>query len=141
MQLPPSDELILASGTAPIRAKKVRYFEDRELQARILKPPIERNTVRRRAPAEDWADVAEPSIASAHVPTAPSAADRTNSGVRREPGLPGHEEVVKPTSKAAQEFEPPQESVPAPPTQRNLQKRFNDMTRQASLDLGDGRDM
>ena len=29
MQLPPSDEVVLLSGTPPIRAKKARYFEDR----------------------------------------------------------------------------------------------------------------
>ena len=39
MQLPPDDELVLASGIPPIRAKKARYYEDPELQARILPPP------------------------------------------------------------------------------------------------------
>ena len=28
MQLPPDDELVLVSGCHPIRAKKVRYYED-----------------------------------------------------------------------------------------------------------------
>ena len=39
MQLPPSDELVLVSGIHPILAKKVRYYEDRRLQERILPPP------------------------------------------------------------------------------------------------------
>src|SRR6185503_14638725 len=39
MQLPPDDELVLISGRSPIRAKKVRYYENRELKARILPPP------------------------------------------------------------------------------------------------------
>ncbi len=39
MQLPPSDELVLVSGLAPIRAKKARYFDDRRLAGRILPPP------------------------------------------------------------------------------------------------------
>src|ERR1700690_1814468 len=39
MQLPADDELVLMSGCHPIRAKKARYFEDGELQARILPPP------------------------------------------------------------------------------------------------------
>src|SRR5580692_8538819 len=39
MQLPPEDELVLVSGCPPIRAKKVRYYEDRQLQGRILPPP------------------------------------------------------------------------------------------------------
>ncbi len=28
MQLPPDDEIVMISGTYPIRAKKARYFED-----------------------------------------------------------------------------------------------------------------
>ena len=32
MQLPPSDELVLVSGLAPIRAKKLRYYQDQNLQ-------------------------------------------------------------------------------------------------------------
>ena len=40
MQLPPADEIVMIAGTPPIRAKKVRYFEDGQLQDRILKPPI-----------------------------------------------------------------------------------------------------
>src|SRR4029079_15970011 len=40
MQLPPDDELVLVSGCSPIRASKARYFKDRQLQARILPPPV-----------------------------------------------------------------------------------------------------
>src|SRR5487761_2408327 len=39
MQLPPDDELVLVSGLAPIRAKKLRYYEDPQLRTRILSPP------------------------------------------------------------------------------------------------------
>ena len=39
MQLPHDDELVLVSGCHPIRAKKARYYEDHQLQARILPPP------------------------------------------------------------------------------------------------------
>lgn len=40
MQLPPSDELVLVSGLAPIRAKKLRYYEDRNFTARLLPAPV-----------------------------------------------------------------------------------------------------
>jgi type IV secretion system protein VirD4 len=36
MQLPPDDELVLVAGTPPIRAKKLRYYEDRRFRARLL---------------------------------------------------------------------------------------------------------
>lgn len=39
MSLDPDDELVLVSGMAPIRAKKLRYFEDPHFQARLLPPP------------------------------------------------------------------------------------------------------
>ncbi|RIV80339.1 conjugal transfer protein TraG [Pelagerythrobacter aerophilus] len=39
MQLPPADELVLVSGTAPIRANKLRYYEDRNFTSRLLPAP------------------------------------------------------------------------------------------------------
>ena len=39
MQLPPAEELVLVSGMAPIRARKLRYYEDRNFRRRILPPP------------------------------------------------------------------------------------------------------
>ncbi len=39
MQLPPSDELLLLAGTPPIRASKLRYFEEPAFTARVLPPP------------------------------------------------------------------------------------------------------
>lgn len=39
MQLAPTDELLLLSGQPPIRAKKLRYFEDAAFTARVLPAP------------------------------------------------------------------------------------------------------
>ena len=39
MQLAPTDELVLVSGMAPIRAKKLRYFEEPSFAKRVLPPP------------------------------------------------------------------------------------------------------
>jgi type IV secretion system protein VirD4 len=39
MQLPPADELVLVSGLAPIRAQKLRYYEDRNFTSRVAPPP------------------------------------------------------------------------------------------------------
>jgi type IV secretion system protein VirD4 len=39
MQLAPTDELVLISGMPPIRAKKLRYYEDRRYTARVLPAP------------------------------------------------------------------------------------------------------
>jgi type IV secretion system protein VirD4 len=40
MQLPPADELVLVSGIAPIRAKKLRYYEDQNFMARVFPAPV-----------------------------------------------------------------------------------------------------
>ena len=40
MQLPATDELVLISGLAPIRATKLRYFEDRNFKARVAPAPV-----------------------------------------------------------------------------------------------------
>ena len=38
MQLPSDDEIVMAAGTRPIRAKKARYYEDPRFLARVQKP-------------------------------------------------------------------------------------------------------
>jgi len=40
MQLPSDDEIVLVSGLAPIRAKKLRYFADRNFRSRVMAPPV-----------------------------------------------------------------------------------------------------
>jgi type IV secretion system protein VirD4 len=39
MQLPQSDELVLVSGLPPVRAKKLRYFDDGNFSSRVLPAP------------------------------------------------------------------------------------------------------
>ncbi|MBY8821074.1 conjugal transfer protein TraG [Sphingomonas colocasiae] len=60
MQLPPNDELILVSGLAPIRAKKLRYYLEPALKTRVLPVPRLENASGypdRPAPQADvWAD-------------------------------------------------------------------------------------
>ncbi len=40
LQLPADDALVLVSGTPPIRAKKLRYFDDENFRTRQLPPPV-----------------------------------------------------------------------------------------------------
>jgi type IV secretion system protein VirD4 len=57
MQLPPSDELVLVSGLAPIRAKKLRYYEDRNFISRQVPAPVLSDEVfadRPPARRNDW---------------------------------------------------------------------------------------
>ena len=57
MQLPPDDALVLVSGLAPIRAKKLRYYEDDNFARRVAAPPTLRDGayVDRPPPrGDDW---------------------------------------------------------------------------------------
>ncbi|HEY5237374.1 MAG TPA: conjugal transfer protein TraG [Rhizomicrobium sp.] len=57
MQLPANDELVLVSGFPPIRARKLRYFEDRNFTDRVCPAPILANGPYCDAPtprADDW---------------------------------------------------------------------------------------
>jgi type IV secretion system protein VirD4 len=143
MQLPPDDELVLVSGCAPIRAKKARYFEDPEMQARILPPPpmtrptsawIEADPL---VPREgDWAG----QVVVARSESA--AEDPANAGIRREPELPEHEEIVPEPTKPVHEFDPmdeePDDEVQR---QRIMRRTFGTVARQVSLDPGDDMQM
>ncbi len=57
MQLPPADELVMISGLAPIRAKKLRYYADRNFTARGKPAPVLMDGAYRDRPAlrpDDW---------------------------------------------------------------------------------------
>jgi type IV secretion system protein VirD4 len=142
MQLPPDDEIVMISGSAPVRAKKVRYYEDPELAGRILPPPRLSAASSPSAPTpmankseESWAGA----IASA--PTSADTDDPDNAGIRREPELPKHEEIVSEPTKSVQEFEPI-EDEPDDDAQRQrvMQRNFGN-ARQISLDAGDDMQM
>src|SRR3954466_6227583 len=66
MQLPPTDELVLFSGSPPIRAYKARYYEDTRLKSRVLPPPAliggRAGTPgdRPAAQADDWTTLPNP---------------------------------------------------------------------------------
>jgi type IV secretion system protein VirD4 len=58
MQLPPQDQLLLVSGLAPIRAKKLRYYKDRNFTARVMSPPRLSEDIyadRPKASGDEWA--------------------------------------------------------------------------------------
>lgn len=63
MQLPPADELVMISGLAPIRAKKLRYYEDRNFRSRLAPPPAVTSGVyadRPQARPDDWVGILRP---------------------------------------------------------------------------------
>jgi type IV secretion system protein VirD4 len=137
MQLPHDDELVLVSGCHPIRAKKARYYEDRQLQSRILPPPKPRAAV----PIAGSADVSPPQDTGdwqEWIVARTSTDDPDNAGIRREPELPEHEEIAPEPRRPAREFELPEDD-PDDDAQRlrALQRQVRTIARQVTLDPGD----
>jgi type IV secretion system protein VirD4 len=144
MQLPPDDELVLVSGVPPIRAKKARYFEDARLTERVLSPPRSGAVDREgSAPTDDWSCLPAPANRSVSKPISESAArpsvgDPANSGIRREPGLPGHEDIVAEVSNPPTEFDFPEDDDGVAVRARVMRANGPGLARQAAMDPGDG---
>ena len=102
MQLPSSDELVLVSGSPPIRAKKLRYYTDPNFRDRILPAPILPDGPYADCPkarADDWAKrVAITDLRLAGGDESPSEADPGGLEQQRHPAL-GEEAVKQPDSK------------------------------------------
>ena len=144
MQLPPTDEIVMVAGTPPIRATKARYFEDARFQERILTPPdLVAAPLAPSPSADDWSG----RVVAAESRSAPAAADGNegdpaNAGIRREPELPEHEEVVAPPPSPEQEFEflddePDVDAAKA----RAMRQRMRMVARQVALNPDDGIDL
>ncbi|SFA95071.1 type IV secretion system protein VirD4 [Rhizobium sp. NFR07] len=136
MQLPPHEEIVMVAGTPPIRATKAKYFEDARLQERIIAPP-ELAAVPANAPAtDDWSGRVVAALGHAG---AASVGDPVNAGIRREPELPEHEEILPPPPSPAQEFELLDDEPDVDAAKANaLRSRMRMVARQAALDPGDG---
>jgi type IV secretion system protein VirD4 len=92
MQLPASDELVLISGLPPIRAKKLRYFEDRNFTGRVLPPPAFETQM--GAPtADDWTGQVRATDARLAAALARENGDQDGE---EEGGLHRHPELAEP---------------------------------------------
>src|SRR6266702_1099920 len=145
MQLPPTDEIVMVAGTPPIRAKKVRYYEDQRFTERVLTPPDPAKSGR-SSRTDGW---------SALIPQTPDAVllgeiekaelDAANSGLRREPELPDHVAIVKETTdpRPAEEFAVvlDDESDDAASQARILRRQMRGIARQVSLNPNDGMEL
>jgi type IV secretion system protein VirD4 len=100
MQLPPADELVLVSGIAPIRAKKLRYYEDGNFTARVCPAPVlsESGFLDRPNPrSDDWGGQVRGLHAELEAAADEKAGDAEDEGeLQRQlhPGL-GGKEVAK----------------------------------------------
>ena len=90
MQLHTDEELVLISGVVPIRATKLRYYEDRNFAARVLPAPLLADgsyTDRPRVRAHDWDDQVRPPAAGGSALADGSVEEEGGPEQQRHPAL------------------------------------------------------
>lgn len=106
MQLPPTDALVMVSGIAPIRAKKLRYYEDRNFSPRRLPQPTLAQGPYRDRPAlrpDDWGS----EVRGLHDGLAAASGEQLDVAEEAEGGLqqqrhPGIAEEAEPAPQEAE---------------------------------------
>lgn len=143
MQLSPMDEIVMVAGTAPIRARKARYYEDRRFIERVLPPPDP--AASGRSPRTDgWSALGAPKPASLPTERGRAEEDPANSGLRREPELPDHVAIAKETEEPtpAEEFAVVlDDDEDAVRQSRLLRQQMRGVARQAAMDPNDGMEL
>jgi type IV secretion system protein VirD4 len=164
MQLPPDEEIVMAAGLAPIRGRKARYYQNPRFNARLLAPPTPQPLTPAERPKDDWTalpPIEPPKPVAAGKPTrtkkvaakpartsppttkaeddGAAKGDPANAGIRQEPDLPDHEEIVAkpPVPRSEFEFNEGDEDMDTAGN-RQIQERLSGAARQASLDPDDG---
>ena len=91
MQLPSDEEIVMVAGVPPIRAKKLRYYEDSNFTRRVCPPPELGQETFADAPAprqDDWSQLKTIPSDSDVVATTNVARDEAEEGsLRRHPAL------------------------------------------------------
>ncbi|MAS15352.1 MAG: conjugal transfer protein TraG [Nitratireductor sp.] len=143
MQLPPADEIVMVAGISPIRAKKVRYYEDLRFQDRILPPPSKPEPP--DAERDEWSTLPLPPKPTLHANGSGSAEyeeDTTDSERRRQPELSRVQPVEK-KEPIENEFEiaPVDDDQEEAARNSRMNRTMQRVARQVSLDPNDGMDL
>jgi type IV secretion system protein VirD4 len=117
MQLPSTEELVMVAGLAPIRAAKLRYYEDSTFTARVLPPPALGATRYADAPpprSNDWGCLARrPDARLARAEDDQSTAEDGGLQQERHPGI--EPAPVKPEPPSSSIFPISSATTPTPP--------------------------
>jgi type IV secretion system protein VirD4 len=148
MQLPPADELVLVSGLAPIRASKLRYYEDRNFTGRIMAPPVLAEGTyadRPQARTNDWDSLVrgpDARLAGAEE-GAESEGEAGGLEQQRHPGL-GEEMAPKREEIGQHDLIPVEQDEPDPATDQKAMDRVRGLSAVArgyGINEGSGRDL
>ncbi len=142
MQLPPDDAVVMVSGHAPIRAKKLRYYADANFKRRVLTPPALASgsyvdTPARRA--DDWSALpipGMPSVPAVTITLPEGAID--NGGRRRQPELVDERIYVPASERVADDLAMLDDDDLPLPVPAQLDPRLQRTVRLTTLDPADG---
>lgn len=147
MQLPPTDELVLISGLAPIRATKLRYFQDRNFTSRVAPAPLLGDGVytdRPKPRSNDWGRFARLPDARLSRP-GESLADGEDGRMQQErhPGLPdeGRLKPVDPEQADMQGAGDDDDDIAADARAMDQARSLTPVARSYGLNESSGRDL
>jgi type IV secretion system protein VirD4 len=141
MQLSPNEAIVMVSGARPVRASKVRYYEDTQLKRRVL-DPSPANPVTLVAQADDWSGRTQIPPSVELLAKVKRRARDPNGGIRREPELPQHEDVVIRAPLAENEFDAASDDGDADAVQaRALSRSMQAIARSVTIDPDDPMDL
>ena len=166
IQLSPEEEIVMVGGVPPLRAMKARYFTDPRFTVRLLPPPTPKPLDPKRRPKDDWSTlipVNAPSAPPSNLPAADdgggkaeaddaepqgiregdqadASTDAANAGIRREPDLGEHEEIVPPAKEMSGQETPDEDNQDedSARAKREAERTMRRNARNASLDPDDG---
>lgn len=137
MQLSPNEAIVMVSGVHPVRARKARYYEDPQFQGRILKPS-RTGPVSLVAQPDDWSGRRSISPSVELLAALKRKLSDPNGGIRREPELPRHEDVVIKAPLVENEFDAaPDESDADAAQARALSRSIQSVARSVTIDPDD----
>lgn len=138
MQLPPDDAVVMVSGHPPIRARKLRYFQDRNFTRRVLAPPVLASGYYADRPVarpDDWSALAP--LVAVDVASDDDAIRLADEGGHQ---LKPELEVVRDASTAPEDdgllVLDDEDDVPLRP--REMERQLTRTARLAALDPDDG---
>ena len=137
MQLSPNEAIVMISGMRPVRARKVRYYEDPQFQTRILKPS-HALPIAKIARSDEWSGRSAIAPSLELLAALKKKVRDQNGGLRREPELPQQEEVVLSSPLADSEFDAAPDEGDADALQAVAMNRsMQGLARAVSLDPDD----
>ena len=138
MQLPPDDAVVMVSGHPPIKARKLRYYQDRNFTRRVLAPPSLAAGFYADRPAarpDDWSGLA-PLIASEASSPAEADGFADEGGHQLKPELEVvRDPLVSPDDDGLLVLDD-EDDVPLRP--RDVDRQLTRTARLAALDPDDG---